>query len=190
MRIYYTRNFSGTEEDSRHLLGMAMDKFIRTENPEWAASPEEILASLENGPKGKPYTSKFLPFSISHSGNLWAVLIDRVECGLDIQRSQKAKYKALAMRFYTGDEAVSVFQKGENEFFRIWTRREAYRKAKGESVFSEEESVLFDRINDDGRIWEVKDLLFPLPVYAAVCRELVPGKSTPEDFDHLVIEAL
>lgn len=190
MRIYYTRNFSGTGEDSRHLLGMAMDKFIREENPECDISSEEILASIEKGPKGKPYTSKFPPFSISHSGNLWAVLIDQVECGLDIQRAQKAKYKALAMRFYTGDEAVSVFQKGEKEFFRIWTRREAYRKAKGESVFSEEESVLFDRINDEGRIWEVKDLHFPLSVYAAVCRELVPGKSESADFDCLEIEAL
>lgn len=190
MRIYYTRNFSGTGEDSRHLLGMAMDKFIRTANLEWDASLEEIMSSIEKGPKGKPYTSKFPPFSISHSGNLWAVLIDQVECGLDIQRAQKAKYKALAMRFYTGDEAVSVVQKGEKEFFRIWTRREAYRKAKGESVFSEEESVLFDRINDEGRIWAVKDLHFPLPVYAAICRELVPGKSKPEDLDQLVIESL
>ena len=189
MRIYYSGKYSGTREDSHRLLAQAMDRYLVEEIPNSTVSAEELLPSLKTGPKGKPYVPEFPPFSISHTGELWAVLIDTEECGLDVQEVKTVNStKMLAMRFYTIDESAAVCARGDGEFFRLWARREAFRKAKGESVFSEEESVLFDRVNDDGKIWSVKDIELPFPVYAAICTSA--EREETRGLEELIIEAL
>mgnify|MGYP000110943460 CR=1 FL=1 len=80
-----------------------------------------------------------------------------------------SNFLKLAFRFYNKDEYLEVKEKGEAEFFRIWARREALRKAEGESVFSEAPSVLWNRVVSENQFWEIRDITMPFDLAAAVC---------------------
>lgn len=185
MRIYYSKEFSGGEEVSRALLGEAMERYIAAEGLEIDVPTEVLLDRIEKGPKGKPAIPGFLPYSISHTGRYWAVLIAEQECGLDVQCWTKADCQRIARRFYNTDECVSVHQHGDEEFFRIWARREAFRKAQGESVFTEAESVMFHIVETEAkdgspRLWRIQDVELPLDIHMAMCVEV----TAPEEAAH------
>ena len=62
---------------------------------------------------GKPFIPGFAPFSISHSGKTWAVLMlddpDSVmTCGLDIQYRRKADAAGIASRFFAPEDAELI----------------------------------------------------------------------------------
>ncbi len=192
MRIYYSKAFTGGEEESRALLGEAIQRYVAAEGLEIGVPAEVLLDRIEKGPKGKPAILGFPPYSISHSGWCWAVLIAEHECGLDVQQWAKADCQRIARRFYNTDECASVFQNGDDEFFRIWARREAFRKAQGESVFTVGESVMFHVVETEEtqeteekketsgsrRLWRIQDVELPLEVHAAVCVEVTAPEET------------
>ena len=76
-------------------------------------------------------------FSMSHSGRLVAVAIGRgAELGIDVERVDPSlDVDAVARRAFTPDEQRELDGAGPAErcavFFRIWTRKEAYLKARG-----------------------------------------------------------
>jgi SOS response regulatory protein OraA/RecX len=95
----------------------------------------------ESGGYGKPVIDGFDHFSISHSGNTWAVLISSENCGFDIEYYRYCKRTAIAKRFFAPEEAAAVRiaetngpDAAQEVFFAIWTRREALVKALGISV--------------------------------------------------------
>ena len=81
---------------------------------------------------GKPYYYITPPyFNISHSGDYVVVVFYLEEIGIDIEKQLKIDMR-FAYRFFTEKEVVYINQ--ENEFMRfyeIWTRKEAYLKARG-----------------------------------------------------------
>ncbi len=88
------------------------------------------------GEHGKPFfENSDIRFSISHSGDYVCVAVARgVEIGVDIQLVQNNRDR-LADRFYSKGElsALAGLENDEKreEFFRIWTRKEALLKADG-----------------------------------------------------------
>lgn len=169
MIIYYTLNYNERPGESRALLSLSMHRYREHQGRPDIANTSEMMTRIRYGRLGKPYIPGEDAFSISHSGNCWAVLYSENSCGLDVQYPRSANYLRLAARFYRKDEFRSVQENGMDEFFRIWVRREAYRKARGESVFSEGESVLLPEINQDGTEWKLRDLRMPIDIYAAAC---------------------
>ncbi|MED0766360.1 4'-phosphopantetheinyl transferase family protein, partial [Aneurinibacillus thermoaerophilus] len=84
---------------------------------------------------GKPYllSSKGLSFNISHSGEFIAIAISNENVGIDIQEYIDLDYEELAMRFFTKQEYnyISSASNVKENFFRIWTLKESYLKARG-----------------------------------------------------------
>ena len=118
----------------------------------------------------------FEHFSVSHTGGFWAVLIDRRECGLDIQLGRRCDIVAISRRLYapadadriadlakTGAAKELADREAADEFFRLWTRREALAKALGGSVYeSGLPSVAKDSVLIDGSRLVIADIAFPL----------------------------
>ncbi|MEE8637985.1 MAG: 4'-phosphopantetheinyl transferase superfamily protein [Candidatus Margulisiibacteriota bacterium] len=97
-------------------------------------------------------------FNLSHSGDvaLYAVTLDRA-VGVDIEKvKENINYKELAKRYFSEQEFNSIMSHPESQqkekFYRCWTRKEAYLKAKGSSI-----AQLLDK-NVDTSNWFVADL--------------------------------
>jgi len=104
---------------------------------------------------GKPYFSNTcdLHFSISHSGNQVAILLSKSKCGLDLE-SVKTYRKDVAERFflrreYAYLESIKDINEQTNEFYRIWTVKEAFLKLGGRGIAAGLSSFYLD---EDGQI--------------------------------------
>ena len=174
MSIYYTENFGGGRDESRLLLKKAIALHIGD-----SAEAEALTAGIKTGKLGKPYIEGFKSFSVSHTKNIWAVLISEYECGLDIQYTRKCDIIAIADRVYDPADAsmIRTLQKSdpgraEDRFFRIWARREALAKAMGGSAFdSKLPSVAEDRVLTETGSYIISDISLHniKDLYAAVC---------------------
>jgi 4'-phosphopantetheinyl transferase len=140
------------------------------------------------GPHGKPSLAEqdggYLQFNLSHSERwgLLAVALGR-PVGVDIERVDPARVNdRIAERFFSPVEAAALRRipaRDRNEaFFRCWTRKEAYIKARGEglSIPLESFSVSIDpgassrllhsdQGDEDVARWDLRDLQ-PAPGYA------------------------
>lgn len=137
---------------------------------------ENAVKEMKFGRHGKPYIPDFAHFSVSHSGNVWAVLIDPDDpCGLDIQLEKDVDIDAIAKKYFTERELEEVHMYGRHAFFHIWTRREAFIKAVGSTVFSEAPELIFPEydcsmeVKYEGEVWQVREIEMPMKIYAAVC---------------------
>lgn len=178
MIIYYTDRFTGGREESHRLLEKALAVF--TGDPAKAA---ELTGAMKKGEHGKPYMEGFSCFSISHTENVWAVLICGRECGLDIQFGKKCDTAAISRRIFAPEDAAMVCGGDPSDeaerFFRIWTRREALAKALGGTVYDTSlPPVSADTVTADGRTFSIAETAFPAvdgppaaKLYASVCAE-------------------
>ncbi|MBQ6439802.1 MAG: 4'-phosphopantetheinyl transferase superfamily protein [Mogibacterium sp.] len=184
MIIYYTDKFNGGREESHWLLEKALA--VHTGDEQQA---KILIGAMKEGEHGKPFIEGFSCFSISHTGNIWAVLIADQECGLDIQLCRKCDMKAIADRWFAPRDAARITELGRRDesgtgmessdkenavdtFFRIWTRREALTKALGGTVYdSGLPGVLSEYTVIDGKRYSFTDMVFPIskPIYTAVC---------------------
>ena len=101
-------------------------------------------------PAGKPIFSgrNDVYFSISHSGGWAACAIGSVPLGVDIQSERPIK-DTMLRRFHPEEQAYYAGLSDEEKqhaFFRLWTRKEAWVKAKsaGHMLTLDECSVLHD----------------------------------------------
>ena len=176
MTISYKDAFSGGKAESHRLLELAITDHIKDSD-----KAGRLVAEMKTGSMGKPYIDGFDCFSISHSNDVWAVLFDGRECGLDIQHRRNSDILSISGRVYSPQDEKLIRdayeadpEEGRTVFFRIWSRREALAKAMGGTVFdSGLPSVAEDRVAVDGRIYTVKDIKLPcLPeLFAAICVE-------------------
>ena len=188
MIIYYTDKYTGSREDSRRLLRKALA--VHTGDEQKAKT---LAGALKKGEHGKPFIDGFSCFSISHTGNIWAILFAESECGLDIQFGRKCDMKAIAERWFdpedaAGTAALSDERSSEDAFFMVWTRREALTKALGGTVYDTGlPAVMEGEADIGGRHYSLADVVFPsledagLPrLYAAVCVEGSLCRCAPE----------
>ena len=183
----------GGRAESRRLLRKSIAEYTGD-----AKRAEELFSGLQTGENGKPYIEGFDCFSVSHTGGIWAVLIDIRECGLDIQLGRKCDALAISRRTYAKEDAEKIDalhsedpEKAKDEFFRLWARREALTKALGGTVFDTDlPSVMIDELTVNGASYRISDVSFPdtgsedgKKLYAAVCVE--SGKETGDKSSEL-----
>ena len=188
MIIYYTENFMGGRAESRRLLRKSIAEYTGD-----AKRAEELVSGLQTVENGKPYIEGFDCFSVSHTGGIWAVLIDIRECGLDIQLGRKSDAVAISRRIYAGEDADKIAalhdedpEKAADMFFRLWARREALTKALGGTVYDTGlPSVMADELSVNCASYRISDVSFPdtgledgKKLYAAICSET--GKESQE----------
>ena len=91
---------------------------------------EQLNCDVLYKENGKPYTS-ICPISISHSGENVLVGISENDIGVDIEVI-KPFDKRLISRYFTKSE--QEFIKTDDDFFKIWTVKEAFLKLTGEGL--------------------------------------------------------
>jgi 4'-phosphopantetheinyl transferase len=140
-------------EDARR-FGLARG-FLRALLGSYLGVPAGDLR-FEYGPHGKPALPGAIEFSLSHAGDLLAVAVgvDRA-VGVDVEKSASSPdILALARRYFCPDEYRWLLAREgadqTDQFFRIWTRKEAYLKARGVGIgaISSCPSVLDDTVSD------------------------------------------
>jgi 4'-phosphopantetheinyl transferase len=109
-----------------------------------ATDPKKLILqnSSKNKPSlGRPHDDSRICFSVAHSGEVALLAFTRIrEVGVDVERVRgDLDVDAIAHRFFSPHEqkqlaAVASDDKVE-AFFRCWTRKEAYVKAKGEGLW-------------------------------------------------------
>lgn len=169
MYLFYTNEYKRDSAHSRELLARSIRKLAGSGcnldvPPELATLTDvELLGyisdNIEFNKNGKPHIARIPDYSISHSENTWAIIFSDAPCGLDIQYNREAKLEKIAAKFYHKDEQESVRQLGIDEFFRIWSRREALIKAAGSSVFYDAPSTMWDSAIYGGALWRIYDIL-------------------------------
>ena len=140
--------------------------------------------SICRTPGGKPYfASRDLFFSISHAKDTVAVALSDTPVGIDIEFIDgRRDILSLSRRFFAPDEhnAISESNSPLDDFFALWTKKEALAKITGEGLAA--------ICRADGLDESYSFSLFSLNVsgnraYISVCREkgdLMPTLS--EDF--------
>src|SRR5215471_14559 len=116
----------------RHVLGRYLGR-----------TPGEV--SIETGERGKPFVSNHInsngfTFNLSHSHGLCLIAVGRGRLvGVDVERVRAdVRPLELAARFFAPEETRALEELPEEArtvgFFRCWTRKEAYVKARGEGL--------------------------------------------------------
>lgn len=84
---------------------------------------------------GKPYINVEGTFiSVSHSNDTFALLVAKENVGIDIQYRRNLNFKRIADRYFSRKEKFFVQKHGEEGFFTLWTRKEAFAKYTGEGM--------------------------------------------------------
>ncbi len=102
--------------------------------------PNEII--LQTGEYGKPdfANKENLKFNISHSGNLLVLgFIKDIEIGVDVEKvKDDFDVMNIAQKFFSKREIKTLYALPEDEkqkaFYRCWTRKESFIKAKGSGL--------------------------------------------------------
>lgn len=133
--------------------------------------PQDLV--FEYGEQGKPeLSSRKVRFNLAHSGDaaLLAVTKDKA-VGIDIERIKDLDYAKIAKHYFSKPEFENIVSLPEDkrkpEFYRAWTRKEAYAKARGGSILQHLNN------NDKNLDWFIADLEMDESHIAAVA---VKGK--------------
>lgn len=107
---------------------------------------------------GKPYLADYpgVQFNLSHSGPWGACAVSEAPVGVDVELVRPMRQN-VAGRFFTSTEQQFLARqpRPEQEFFRLWTRKESFLKAlgKGLTLPMNRFSVLEDVLYWDGIAW-------------------------------------
>jgi 4'-phosphopantetheinyl transferase len=108
--------------------------YKRCELSERKYAEEKILSEagcigfvIKHEESGRPIISGSSLFvSISHSGELFTIIISDKPCGIDIQEmNENTSYQKIAERYFDVKTELSI-----DDFYDMWTKREAYFKAQ------------------------------------------------------------
>lgn len=157
------------------------------------------------GPRGKPALSggdgvvSDLVFNLAHSGDVLLLAVGRArEIGVDVEHVRPLPHlRTMARDNFSDAERAALFELPESErnraFFRCWTRKEAYIKARGDgfalpltsfdvTLESAGDARLL-RIDDDDPVRWTLHHLEPYPDYiGALCTTQPPPILRWHDF--------
>jgi 4'-phosphopantetheinyl transferase len=156
-----------------------------------ACDPASIR--LQEGEHGKPslggmHAQSGIEFNVAHSGDVFLYAVSRGRAvGVDVERKKEGMaVEAIAQRYFAPEEARRLLEQAPSEqrvpnFYRCWTRKEAYLKAKGtglttkldefEVTFLPDEPPAMLRTEIDGEDphdWQVFDVAVPEGYVAAL----------------------
>lgn len=134
------------------------DVLIKDCLEEYGVQDPQILRT----PKGKPYVElRDTYLSVSHSGEYFLCIIAERPVGIDVQERKNSNSDKIAERYFTEREKSFIRDNGENGFFTVWTRKEAYSKLTGEGIAEiirgteviDREDVVFTDFQLEDGVW-------------------------------------
>ncbi len=166
--LYYQRN--PTESSHTLRLRAASD---------YTGDPAENFTE-STGVHGKPFFPSHpdVQFSVSHTGGLWICAFANRPVGCDVQDHREhedtSRLLRLAKRWFSPEECRDFEETGyrPTEFYRIWSRKEAYVKFTGNGIGAGDmPSFTVTRLMRD---CVIRDIVLPYPKphsAAVVCGE-------------------
>lgn len=134
--VYFFNLTEKTEYDKSLLPQNVQD---HCKKPESIAAATELLnmgvENLRYEENSKPIADNCF-VSISHSGNMVAVCTSEKPIGIDIELiDEKRSLEKLSNRVFCGKE-LEIFKNNPTpeQFYEIWTQKEAYSKIEGQGV--------------------------------------------------------
>lgn len=114
-------------------------------------------AALTQGNGGKPQLAGGWHFNLTHSGELVAAVLSRLECGIDIEAIQPitdlpellASHFAAEWAWWQQRQRATTLP--DDEFYRWWTLKEAWLKAHGTGIGAMAQSTLVNLDGDSPR---------------------------------------
>ena len=105
------------------------------QNPQVRRTPKgKPYAELCMPPEAEPSQSEEVYLSVSHSGEYFLCIVAGLPVGIDVQERKGSNAAKIADRYFSDREKEYVDEHGENGFFTVWTRKEAYSKLTGEGL--------------------------------------------------------
>ena len=133
--VYFFNLTEKTEYDKKLLPQNVQD---HCKKPESVAAATELLNMGVSGlryEQNKPFADNCF-VSISHSGDMVAVCTSEKPIGIDIELiNEKRNLEKLSNRVFCGKE-LETFKNNPTpeQFYEIWTQKEAYSKIDGQGV--------------------------------------------------------
>ena len=125
---------------------------------------------------GKPYLKKSeVYFNISHCGDLGVSIIDKYECGIDVEKIREYS-DLMALKFCSDNEYKFLSEVDNKDYYFtiIWTLKEAYLKCLGTGITVPMNSINF--IKNGKLLLELGSLNFSIlnreNYIVAICRKL------------------
>jgi len=86
-----------------------------------------------------------ISFSLSHSGDLVLLAVDDKQIGVDLEFMKERKYLDIADYFFEPEE-VRFLQNNQTKenFYTLWTLKEAFIKCLGERLYSPQAKLAFN----------------------------------------------
>ncbi len=177
------------ENRRRFVVSRAVLRCLLSQYAEVA--PEQLR--FDYGPHGKPELASTglaqgLGFNMSHSGDviLYAVARGR-SIGIDVEHERpRSNFMRIAERFFSVEECEALHAFPDRDrpsaFFRCWTRKEAYVKARGDgiaagldtfSVSMDEEPCLLRSDEGPAEVarWSMADIVVEDGYVSTLCAE-------------------
>jgi 4'-phosphopantetheinyl transferase len=123
---------------------------------------------------GKPFYTGGKKFNISHSGSFVTVAFSDGEIGLDIEKCTDFDITAVVDYLHVHEKKfIADSNNPSDAFFTVWTRKEAYLKAKGVGIIEglNHENCLESSIGFEER-WFLTSLSFVEHYKLAVCSQI------------------
>ena len=130
----------------------------------------KALPEVRFDPSGKPcFANSSLHFSLSHSGNLAAVLISEEPCGVDIELVRPEVAEHLRERCLSDGERARGC-----DFFELWTKKECIAKLDGSGMRSHPSEIDTLDIRWNGRFFttRVRDSAGQAYALSALCGDI------------------
>lgn len=144
----YMKNINPKVKD-RFIISKALTRDVLSHKLRIPADKLEFTRN-ENG---KPFI-KDCPyyFSVSHSGNLFAIAVGREEVGIDVEQMKERDFISLAKHNFNKEalNRIIVSSNQKEEFYRHWTLFEAAVKLHGGTVFSKIEEPEYTYTQSSG----------------------------------------
>lgn len=150
---------------------------------------KNAFENIKYGEHGKPFFEHGEFFSISHSGKYAVLAVSKNNIGIDIEVKTEAN-ENVAKRCFSEEEQVFAKMSTEN-FFRIWTAKEAVLKFLGTGFSFSPKNFSVLPLDDEHEINGETMRFFcgkieNVPFTAAYCedeKEFFIREFLPEDFD-------
>lgn len=140
---------------------------------------QSILHEYRLDDNGKPQISGFLPFNITHSGQVvaCAVLKESGLIGIDTEKIREIEVTKFNKQFPPQEMASILSDPNPQEtFFRFWTMKEAVMKADGRGMRIPLHSIRlkgeFATIDDRNEQWNLYEIFIHDSVKSHVCSDL------------------
>lgn len=188
MILYVINDFKGNAL-SRSYLAQAVDDYC-SKKEIFFGRTQSASFFLSQELRGKPFLRDFpqVQFSVSHSRNLWLCGIQDQPLGIDVECKSKerglssvnaegqTRFEKIAGRYFTDAEQKYVKTHGEEGFYQIWVRKEAYIKCRGSGIAEVLESfsvALDDQLIKKSKLYYLDKIHLDEQTYGAYC-SLIP----------------